>query len=69
MRSRLTHSLEVQQVGRYIAKDILERLRRDNRLEELGLAQWQTPFESMVEMACLMHDIGNPLWSFRRVGD
>ncbi|RLM22110.1 dGTPase [Brenneria alni] len=60
VRSRLTHSMEVQQVGRYIAKDILARLKRDNRLEALGLAQLQTPFESMVEMACLMHDIGNP---------
>ncbi|KAA8995504.1 dGTPase [Affinibrenneria salicis] len=60
VRSRLTHSLEVQQVGRYIAKYVLEDLKRDNRLEAYGLAQLQIPFESMVEMACLMHDIGNP---------
>ncbi|WP_315709751.1 dGTPase [Brenneria uluponensis] len=60
VRSRLTHSMEVQQVGRYIAKEIVERMRRGNLLELTGLAALQTPFESIVEMACLMHDIGNP---------
>ena len=60
VRTRLTHSLEVQQVGRYIAKEILSRLKEQRLLETYGLAELTGPFESIVEMACLMHDIGNP---------
>ncbi|WP_446469762.1 dGTPase [Xenorhabdus stockiae] len=60
VRSRLTHSLEVQQIGRYISKTIIAELTKQNLLEKYGLSERLSAFESLIEMACLMHDIGNP---------
>ena len=56
----LPTQMEVQQVGRYIAKEILSRLKELKLLEAYGLDELTGPFESIVEMSCLMHDIGNP---------
>ena len=60
VRSRLTHSLEVQQAGRYIAREILLKLKRQAGLAQYGLDNFERSFESLVEMACLLHDVGNP---------
>lgn len=57
VRSRLTHSLEVAQIGRYIASAITNGLKKANpRLEDEKLGA----LINFVEIACLMHDIGNP---------
>lgn len=59
VRSRLTHSLEVQQVGRHIVQTIFKSL-DENSLTQYGLNGLARPIESLVEMGCLLHDVGNP---------
>lgn len=61
VRSRLTHSLEVSQIGRYLADEIIQLL--GTRLD----AFYQGALVNFVEAACLMHDIGNP--PFGHFGD
>ena len=52
VRSRLTHSLEVQETGRQISRHILAALPAGTVCEGA--------FINLVEMACLLHDVGNP---------
>lgn len=56
VRSRLTHSLEVSQVGRYIAELIAKKLEKECSIDERNCRA----VVKFVENACLMHDIGNP---------
>jgi dGTPase len=56
VRSRLTHSLEVSQIGRYIADTISRQLAG----QEKATPEECFAMVTFVENACLMHDIGNP---------
>ncbi|RXJ87192.1 dGTPase [Arcobacter sp. CECT 8985] len=60
VRSRLTHSIEVQQNSRYIAKTILDEIKKQGNLEKYNLDSLENAFVSISEMSSLLHDIGNP---------
>jgi len=55
VRTRLTHTLEVAQIGRFIAQKVLEKAKVLSNSSE-----HYVPFVNAVEVACLIHDIGNP---------
>lgn len=56
VRNRITHTLEVSDVGRLIAQEVSEKLIKDQKLAP----DCQLAFVLLVENACLLHDLGNP---------
>ena len=57
VRSRLTHSMEVSHIGRYIAHKLSDEADRNDDTDFSGFCSM---IEPLVETACLLHDIGNP---------
>lgn len=56
VRNRVIHSLEVSDVGRWIAYEVTKELIAHNQLSPA----LQIPIIYAVENACFLHDIGNP---------
>ncbi|MFT3743069.1 MAG: dGTPase [Pyrinomonadaceae bacterium] len=56
VRSRITHSLEVSDVGRLIADGVASKLQERDLIGQ----EFRLPIIYAVECACLVHDIGNP---------
>ncbi|RPF12753.1 dGTPase [Vibrio crassostreae] len=63
VRSRLTHSLEVSHIGRYIVASISEKIEGADNIDQEQKNYWKDngiALSNIVETSCLMHDIGNP---------
>jgi dGTPase len=58
----MTDSLEVAHVGRFLGSEVIERFRKKGSLSELALDDKDTQhsFQTIIEIACLIHDLGNP---------
>lgn len=65
-RTRLTHSLEVAQIGKVLCVEICDKYRKSGL--EPALSPWEeVHFCDLVEAVCLAHDLGHP--PFGHIGE
>ncbi len=60
VRSRLTHSIEVSQIGRQLARYLISKLKNNGLIDPNVYWKFSQDFEELVASACLAHDIGHP---------
>ena len=61
LRTRLTHSIEVAQIGRQLARVFAKELKIKEYLNnKVERDNFKKDFEELVATACLAHDIGHP---------
>lgn len=63
VRSRLSHSIEVSHIGRYLVASICEKIDNEESLTHEIKKYWREnslAIANVVEISCLAHDIGNP---------